>query len=266
MSDYTFRMEYMCYFPPDSEGFFRRSSLDKARAHAEFGPQVLPRRGCHYTMGVDPARTSDNFAIAIFEVDPEAEEIRLVRVYSFNKKNFPEMHRQVRQIRKHWGIEYFEMDAGGGGTTIRDLLASKESCPIGERLILEKDFDEHRTLTGDRFLGPLVQFSNYEWVHDANHALLSGLQHGLLKIASKPPLPGEIVTPEHEEADEEIEKALTEWASIVTQQVGNRTRWDTPTPTMRKDRYSAILLGYSAARKVLDNYRKPKKLAWGFWA
>jgi hypothetical protein len=40
MSDYTFRMEYFSYFPPDSEGFFRRNIIDKCRQHGEFGPIV----------------------------------------------------------------------------------------------------------------------------------------------------------------------------------------------------------------------------------
>lgn len=55
MSDYTWRMEYTAYFPPDSEGFFRRSILDRARAYSTFGPILLPRKGCLYAIGVDPA-------------------------------------------------------------------------------------------------------------------------------------------------------------------------------------------------------------------
>jgi hypothetical protein len=34
---------------------------------------------------------------------------------------------------------------------------------------------------------------------------------------------------------------------------------------MRKDRYSAILIGYHAALKILGQYKKPKQLATGFW-
>ena len=222
MNDYQFKMEYFAFFPPDSVGFFRRSALDKARAHVEFGPIISPRKGCRYAMGVDPARDGDNFSIAVFEIDQDAGAIRLVRVFSWNKKSFPEAHRNVRWIIRHYGVEYFEMDGGGGGTTIRDLLASRENLPIGEKLILEQEFDEHKPLLGDRILGPLVQFSNGNWVHDANHELLSGLQHGTLRIAAKPPLPGQIWTQEIEDADEEIERAISEMASIVLSSVGSR--------------------------------------------
>ena len=266
MSDYQFRMEYFSYFPPDSEGFFRRSLLDKCRTHGEFGPILAPREGCLYTMGVDPARTGDNFAIALFEIDPDSDAIRLVRVLSWNKKEFPLMQRHVRDLVKLYKMTYFEMDAGGGGTTIRDLLANTDNCPAGERLILEQDFDEHRSKVGDRYLGKLIQFSSYEWVHDANHNLLSGLQHGRLQIAAKPPIPGQIWTPAMDDADEEMEKALSEWSSIVMEPVGSRMRWDSPAENMRKDRYSAILIGYNAALKVLANKKRPKKLAKGFWA
>ncbi|MCL2640556.1 MAG: hypothetical protein FWD53_06910 [Phycisphaerales bacterium] len=266
MSDYAFRMEYFGYFPPDSEGFFRRSLLDKCRTHGEFGPILEPRTGLMYTMGVDPARSGDNFAIAIFEIDTDNEIVRLIRVLSWNKKEFPLMHRHVRSLLRQYNMTYFQMDAGGGGTTIRDLLANKENCPVGERLILEQEFDEHKTKLGDRYLGKLIQFSSYDWVHDANHNLLSGLQHGRLQIAAKPPIPGQIWTPAMEDADEEMERALTEWSSIVMHPVGSRMRWDSPAENMRKDRYSAILIGYDAARKVLANKKRPKKLAFGFWA
>ncbi len=41
--------------------------------------------------------------------------------------------------------------------------------------------------------------------------------------------------------------------------------WDTPTKTMRKDRYSAILLGFDAANELLNTYNRPQKLCSGFW-
>jgi hypothetical protein len=80
----------------------------------------------HYVMGVDPARTGDNFAIAIFEIDPIGRRIHLVRVLTWNKKNFVEMHLNIRKLIVISSIEYFEMDAGGGGTTIRDLARRQE--------------------------------------------------------------------------------------------------------------------------------------------
>ncbi len=265
MSEYQFLMEYFCYFPPDSEGYFRRSTLDAARGHGVYGPAIEPRKGAHYVIGIDPARVSDNFAIALYEVWPELGEIRLVRVWAYEKKPFPEMHRILRGLIRKWDIQYIKMDAGGGGRTIRDLLADQVSCPVGEQLILERDLDEHRMLQGRRLLGPLVQFSKYDWCQEANTNLLSALQHGRCTIASVPPVAGEIYVPAMDEADEQIEQTLVEMSSIVTIPVGNRLRWDTPTKTQRKDRYSAALIGFDAAREYLGTHNRPQTLATGGW-
>lgn len=266
MTDYVFRMEYEAFFPPDSEGFFRRQLLDAARSHNLFSCHLIPEKGLEYVMGIDPARTHDNFAISIFAVDNVNRMIMLVRVLTWNKKNFPEMARNVRRLIKQYKIKYFEMDAGGGGTTIRDLLANRENCPPGEKLILERDFDEHRALVGERMLGPLVQFSDSQWCHDANFNLLSGIQHGLMKIASVPANVGNVLwTPELEDADEEMEGALLEMSSIIVTSAGSRMHWDTPTKNQRKDRYSAVLIGYNAALKVLKDGARGPQLAMGFW-
>lgn len=266
MSPYLFSMEYEAYFPPDSEGFFRRSDLDKCRTHCEFSCLEGPRRGMLYTMGIDPARSGDNFAIAIWEVDVAGATCNLVRVMAWNKKEFTVMHREVRKLIREFGITYFQMDAGGGGTTVRDLLASRENCPIGEDLILEQGFDEHRVKTGKRLLGPLVQFSSGDWVRDANYNLLSSIQHGHVKIAAKPGSGGEVWTPMKEDMDKEMEETLVEMSSIVMSTSGSRQKWDTPTDTMRKDRYSAVLIGHDAALKVLNSHNKPKSLPLGGWA
>ncbi len=136
---------------------------------------------------------------------------------------------------------------------------------MGQPLILEVEQEEHRLKTGKYWLGPLVQFSKYEWVHDANHNLLSGIQHGKLHIASIPPIPGEVWTQDKEDADKEIEETLVEMSSIIITQVGSRMHWDTPTKSQRKDRYSAVLIGYDAALVVLGNHNRPQSLATGFF-
>jgi len=99
----------------------------------------------------------------------------------------------------------------------------------------------------------------------ANHSLKSAIEHGTFLIASIPPVPGEVYIPIHEEWNEEIEETIGEMSTIVTTEMQNRTRWDTPTAGMRKDRYSAVLCGYYAAREVLNSIARPQVLATGFW-
>lgn len=268
MPESQFLQEYFCFFSPDSEGFFRRSMLDAARDHRKFGVIDEPRKGMKYVFGVDPARDGDNFAIAVFEIDPVEQIIRLVRVYAYQKQPFPIMHRELRRLIHHWGVEYFKMDSGGGGTTIRDLLADKTNCPPGEPLILEQDFDEHMMKVGKHWLAPLVQFSSADWVTNTNFGLKSAIQHGRMQIAApEGDTPGEIYQPWMDDANAEMESAMNEMASIITTatQTGNRMRFDTPTKRQRKDRYSAILMGFDAANYILERAGRPQSLAGGFW-
>lgn len=265
MSDYLFRMEYCCYFPPDSEGFFRRSLLDAARHHNRFSPRLRPVSGVEYVMGIDPARTGDHFAVSLVEVDTQLRQMRLVRVWAWKNKPFPDAHREVRNLIREFRVKLIKMDSGGGGTTIRDLLADHRSCPPGEHLILEQEKPEHLALNGERILAPLVEFSKYEWVKDTNEGLKSALEHGIMLIAAHPPVPGEIWVPECDEADKEIEETIVEMSSVITKSTGSRISWDTPTKNQRKDRYSATLLAYDAARTLLGNLDNPNDLAQGFW-
>lgn len=263
MSSSLFGMEYCCLFPTDSEGFFRRRLLDAARRHRAFGPALAPRPGMKYAIGIDPARTHDRFAIALFEIDTILKHIRLVRVWSYHRQPFPDMHRKVREVVETFHVEWICMDAGGGGTTMMDLLANEDLCPIGQSLILCKDEESHLGLDGDLKL-ELVQFANYEWLKKTHEDLLSDLQHGKVLISAVPPLPDEIYVPEMDDADEEITQTLNEMATIVTSAAGNRLHWDTPTKTMRKDRYSAVIIGYYAAKAVLNDLHTGMQLAEGF--
>jgi hypothetical protein len=267
MSEYMFLMEYCCYFPADSDGFFPRSLLDKAREHREYSCLLQgEREGRVNIMGIDPARSSDNFVIAIMSVDLKGKDIRLERILAYHNKNFPSMHSEIRRLVNLYNIAEIGMDAGGGGTTIRDLLANKDLCPMGEDLILQRDFEEHRFMKGKRML-ELIQFSKYEIIHDGNHNLLSGLQHGDFTIAAPPPCGNEKLTPERELADEEIERTLDEMQNIIVKvtPAAGRMHWDTPMKHHKKDRYSAVLVAHIMAHGYLESANKPIKLASGFW-
>lgn len=256
-----------CFFPSDSDGFFKRSLLDRAREHREFSCHL--ENQCEedtYVMGIDPARSGDNFAIVIGRVIAKKNLIDIVRVLTYNKKNFPAMHSEIRRLVRLYNISEIAMDAGGGGTTIRDLLADADHCPVGEQLILQRDFEEHQYMKGRHIL-TLIQFSKYDWVHDSNHNMLSDLQHGRMRIASPPPCnANDTCTPAKELADKEIDELLAEMQNIVVTVTGSgRMHWDTPMKNQRKDRYSAALMAHSIANDYLINLNKPIELATGFW-
>ena len=263
-----------CYFPPDSEGFFPMSLLDKSRKHGDFACEFSfdhnKEKDWITIMGCDPARSGDNFAISIFKVNIKTEKIRLIRVLTYNKMTFPFMHLEIRRLRKLYDVSEIAIDSGGGGQTIRDLLADPRTCPPGDDIILQRDFDEHRFKQGKRILR-LVEFSKYEWLADANNNLLLGLQNGTLQIAGEK---GSLKngsdfeeTPDEEAARREIDKTIEEMQNIVvTRTQTGRMHWDTPQKHQRKDRYSSVLIGYDQAYSYLDNINKPQSLVSGFWA
>lgn len=262
-----------CYFPPDSEGFFPMSILDKARRHGDFACEFSfnkqEDKDCITVMGCDPARSGDNFAIAIFKVNLKTEKIRLIRVLTYNKMTYPFMHLEIRRLRKLYNISEIAIDSGGGGSTIRDLLADNKICPPGDDVILQRDFDEHRFKNGKKILS-LKEFSDYEWLSGANNNLLLGLQNGTLQLPSEK---GSLKnasdfdeSPDEESARREIDKTLEEMQNIiVTRTQSGRAHWGTPQKRQRKDRYSAVLIGYSQAYSYLENLNKPQSLAGGFW-
>ena len=274
MPRYQYLMEYYTYFPPDSEGFFPMSLLDKSRKHGDFACEFSfdhnKEKDWITIMGCDPARSGDNFAISIFKVNIKTEKIRLIRVLTYNKMTFPFMHLEIRRLRKLYDVSEIAIDSGGGGQTIRDLLADPRTCPPGDDIILQRDFDEHRFKQGKRILR-LVEFSKYEWLADANNNLLLGLQNGTLQIAGEK---GSLKngsdfeeTPDEEAARREIDKTIEEMQNIVvTRTQTGRMHWDTPQKHQRKDRYSSVLIGYDQAYSYLDNINKPQSLVSGFWA
>lgn len=274
MPRYQYLMEYFGYFPPDSEGFFPMSLLDKSRKHGDFACEFSfdhnKDKDWITIMGCDPARSGDNFAISIFKVNIKTEKIRLIRVLTYNKMTFPFMHLEIRRLRKLYDVSEIAIDSGGGGQTMRDLLADPKICPPGDDVILQRDFDEHRFKHGKRILR-LVEFSRYEWLADANNNLLLGLQNGTLQIAGEK---GSLKngsdfdeTPDEEAARREIDKTIEEMQNIVvTRTQTGRMHWDTPQKHQRKDRYSAVLIGYDQAYSYLDNINKPQSLVSGFWA
>ena len=65
-------------------------------------------------MGVDPARSGDNLAIAIFRVQPDDNQIHLVRMITYHNTPFPEIHSEIRKLIKLYNIVEIGIDAEAG--------------------------------------------------------------------------------------------------------------------------------------------------------
>ncbi|MGQ4893453.1 MAG: LAGLIDADG family homing endonuclease [Candidatus Njordarchaeia archaeon] len=253
-----------CLFPSDSDGFFPRSLLDKAcETDFKVALKLDKKENVINVLGADPARTGDNFSCAIVQLFLKERKIRFRRMISFYKKPFPETHLEIRKLIRDYNITEMSMDSGGGGLTIRDLLADEHSCPPGDEIILQRNFEEHLYKRGNRML-ELVEFSSYNWVHNANHNMKMALEHGILEFPN-PQLEGDI-TAEEELAWTEFRYMLDEIQNIIVRFTkSGKMHWDTPSKKQRKDRYSALLIAFAHAYDLMESVNKPQKLAIGGW-
>lgn len=133
---HRFAMEYLAQFPEDSDGFIRRSWIERATPRGEETP-VWPElygdpRGT-YVMGLDPARWNDNFGCVVLKLTDRGRE--LVYCNAWDKTQYSESAEKIREIVKRFRVSYICMDAGGGGESVREWLCKKQEGVSMEDLI-----------------------------------------------------------------------------------------------------------------------------------
>lgn len=205
-----FAMEYEAVFAEDSDGFFKRSVIERAVANDKnvsnvnwfpwctqpFDPQLRGHSRGRYVMGIDPASEIDNLAITILELFPE--HARIVYVWTTNKKDFQErkkagfvhedgyysfVARKIRELMKVFPCSKIGMDTQGGGYALMEALAARNNLQPGEEPFWEViDYDKPKpsdSYEGRHIIEP-IQFARYEWTHEANFALQKDLEGGKL--------------------------------------------------------------------------------------
>lgn len=207
----NFAMEYGASFLTDSDGFFRRSIIERATiggtddplpsfascGEVDFGVLLFGDKGLRYVYGVDPALQSDNFAVVIIEVHPDHR--RVVYCWTTNKADHraqrskkgaaPDFYkfciRKLREMFTKWPPAQVLIDAGsgGGGHTLVEAFSDPDKLEEGERCVYEvieegviKDTDH---LAGDHII-KLIQFSKNSWVVDANWSLKKDMEDRVL--------------------------------------------------------------------------------------
>lgn len=205
-----FLMEYGACFAHDSEGFFRRSLIEKCvagnpdhpnppRADScggliEFVASLRGRQGCRYIYGIDPASERDQFAVVIIEVWPDHRRVVYCWTTSKSdhrrrlKKSMVKDHdfyrycvRKIRDLMKVFPCERLMVDSGGGGVSLREAFGDPVGLEPGEKAIYEvvdpdpkkrKDTDD---LPGEHIL-ELVVFRDNAWVSEANHGMKKDME------------------------------------------------------------------------------------------
>jgi len=124
---HRFAMEYMAQFPDDTDGFIKRSWIDRATPRGpEEQPVFVELYGdprATYVMGVDPARFNDNLGVVVFKITPRGKE--MVYCQAWDRTEFSVSAQRIREIVKRFNVSYIAMDKGGGGEQIREWLCKK---------------------------------------------------------------------------------------------------------------------------------------------
>jgi hypothetical protein len=129
MTELEYKMEWLAIFPDESEGFFSSKLVeDSTPRPPDKKPINIEMQGdgvSDYYMGVDVGRAEggSNFSISI--VKKLKMHAKLVHVITANGATFQEMSDMVRRLFIKFNIKKINLDAGGGGTTLKDLLREK---------------------------------------------------------------------------------------------------------------------------------------------
>lgn len=267
-SEVTFAMEYLSEFPDDSYGFYRRSLIESCKKQGLFYFEAKGAKDGKYILGIDPARNSDAFAISIFRIVDD--KMRLVRVLTFDNTPFPDLCQAVRDLIDSYNIIMIAMDAGGGGLTMKDLLADPMTTIDKNKVILDMEDESTQTREGRRIL-KMIDFSP-KWIADSNFDMRGSMEHGRLlfpdiNMADTFILPETDLDNVEDTMVFEFTKLVDELQSIiVTQTKMGSLHFDTKESHMKKDRYSSLLIGHSAAYGFIKNGYEKQELAEGGFA
>jgi hypothetical protein len=238
MSSIQFMMEYGALMISDSDGLFKASLLERCSRSFLFKPQLRGDPGKEYVMGIDPARTSDAFAICMVEI---GNPNKLVFAQETHQMSFQQASDLVRRVFKRYNVIRIFMDSQGGGWTIRDLLTVPDSDGLA---IIERD----KSSIGSKGI-PVLELvnPNPQTLTDANYAALALLENEEIWFPG-PPLSGDDMEDRAYEAVENLKRQLLN-IRISETRTGS-LHFDTPTKGQRKDLYSAFILCCYGINKI----------------
>lgn len=127
MTEEEFEMENRAKFPSDSVGFISAKLIDQCTPKLDpLEPENAQAENVYnskYVLGIDAARVAggDNFAIVLLKLSENKKIVS--RVATLNGKTFQEMIDLIHSFLLRFDIIRIHLGGGGGGLTIKDLLA-----------------------------------------------------------------------------------------------------------------------------------------------
>ena len=261
MSKMLFGMEYECKFADISRGFFTYKTIQRATSKGMdgFNVKIKGDPTKEYVMGVDPARTSDAFAIVVLELGSPR---KVVYIKTLINRKFSESVKEIRKILSKFNVVRIAMDAGGGGLTVEEMLENPQYFVEEQKPIFDIE-TEKQNKDGDYILN-VVNFTQ-KWIEESNFLLQKNIEDCDImfpsKIVKSESYSSDASAEATDDAFEEINECKKELYQISVTQTKNGNRHFDIEPNLetkkkkvrpRKDRYSALLLANYYANDIME--------------
>ncbi len=289
MHQSLFDMEYMALFTSDTNGFFKRTLIERCvDAH---DVMLIGADRKEYVIGIDPASEQDNFCIVVMEVSKLTRKV--VYCWTTTRRSYKEelkkgtvrendfydyACRKILTLVNLFNVVGIAVDSQGGGHAIVGRLHNPSVLQPGENAlwpIIDPEKPTEDDVEPGRHIIELVNFADSEWTSEANHGLrldletrqllfpkFDGLTFAEIDLSSMDDI---AKCDKTEEAVMEVEEMKNELSSIVmTQTPSGRDRWDTPEiklpgskkGRLRKDRYSALVMANALGKKLMTEKKE----------
>jgi len=177
---HIFSMEFEATFPEDTDGFIKRSWIERATPRA---PEAIPVNielygdpRAIYVLGLDPARWNDNFGCVVLKLTSRGKE--LVYCASWDRKEFNKSANMIREICRRFPIKYIAMDKGGGGDAVLEWLCKKGQDGVGDHELIWPIPDQLENKADMSAPGrKILEMINFNgWSVEAAHSLEAAIQ------------------------------------------------------------------------------------------
>ena len=208
-----YQMEYEACFAKDSEGFYKRSLIEKcvttepvtitSGEEVEFDAMLQGNPNKKYVYGIDPASETDNFSIVILEQNENhrrivyswtcSRQVMRERIKTKQDSHLESFYtycaRKILDLMKVFPTKHIAIDAQGGGIAVMEALHDKHVLREGEHPLwpyIKEDNDkdpfywESKDKPSDGEAGlhilHMIQFAKAEFTFKANHNLRKDLE------------------------------------------------------------------------------------------
>jgi hypothetical protein len=273
-----FRMENLARFPDETTGFFPSKLIDFAspRLKDDWHPEApckIELSGqdnkdrYHYYIGVDVGRAlhGSNFACAVCRYDKLRGRKRFVLMQTLNGGTHQEMVHTIRRLARKFNVVAITIGQGGGGLTMKDLLAVPYLDPEtrSEFPPLIDPLDEQQMLIPGL---PIVHIINEtQGLNNYMYASLKADMEGGQMMLPPTNFMEEDMPPSMETVYKEIMKTKGEMLAIQADPTINGFKFTVP-DGFQKDRITALVLCNYWMTEVAKEYQpEDEEIGEGFW-